>query len=456
MNNNQTFSYKDICKVTFPVVLMLLAQTIVQIAGTIFMSQVGLAQQKAVTVAGIFYIAFFTICFGFSIGAQIMVSRRNGEKNYTSIGEIIIQGTIFLLIFALLLFFLCDYVLSHILGNFMDEQDVYVYMKEYLQYRMFGFFFASINVMFRAFYVGIAKTPVLTYNAIVMTVVNIFLDYALIFGNFGFPELGVKGAGIAAIASEIAAILFFFIFTYAAVDFDKYHFHKMKFRPKIIKRILNISSFTMLQNVLSMGTWFMFFMCVQHKTAMQLAAGMENPEDSLGITTVIRTIYMIFFVSIGAFSTTSNTLVGNTIGRGNIADVIPLIKRISIASLIVSAVIIFLMLLSPDKLIAMFLQKTPELVPQTLPSFYVILAALPVLSVGAVVFNAISGTGNTRAALILEFIALAFYSIYMYWIIIIEQAPTSICWTVEYVYWGGLLIAGLLYFKYAKWQNKIV
>lgn len=87
-------------------------------------------------------------------------------------------------------------------------------------------------------------------------------------------------------------------------------------------------------------------------------------------------------------------------------------------------------------------------------SFYVILGALPILSVGAVVFNAISGTGNTKAALILEFIALAFYSLYMYWVIVIEQAPTAICWTVEYVYWGGLLIAGILYFKYAKWQIK--
>ena len=456
MNNNQIFSYKDIFKVTFPVVLMLLAQTIVQLAGTIFMGQVGLAQQKAVTVAGIFYIAFFTICFGFSIGAQIMVSRRNGEKNYSAIGEIIIQGTIFLLIFALLLFFVCDYVLNNVLGQFMDEQDVYEYMKEYLRYRMFGFFFASINVMFRAFYVGIAKTPVLTYNAIVMTAVNIFLDYALIFGNFGFPELGVKGAGIAAIVSEMAAIVFFTVFTYIAVDFDKYQFHKMRFRPKIIKRILNISSFTMVQNVLSMGTWFMFFMCVQHKTAVELAAGVENPEDSLGITTIIRSIYMIFFVAIGAFSTTSNTLVGNTIGRGNVSDVIPLIKRISLASIIVSAVIIVLMLISPERLIAMFVQKTPELVPQSMASFYVILGALPILSVGAVVFNAISGTGNTKAALILEFIALAFYSLYMYWVIVIEQAPTAVCWTVEYVYWGGLLIVGVLYFKYAKWQNKIV
>lgn len=456
MLSNNTYTYRDIFKVTSPVMLMLLAQTIVQIAGTIFLSQVGLAEQKAVTMAGIFYIAFFTICFGFSIGAQIMVSRRNGEQNYSAIGEIIIQGTIFLLVFALILYLLCDYVLVNVLGQYMDEKDVYEYMKEYLSYRMFGFFFSSINVMYRAFYVGVAKTPVLTYNAIVMTIVNIFLDYVLIFGNLGFPEMGVKGAGIAAIASEIAAILFFSIYSYSFIDFNKYNFHKMKFRPYIIKRILSISSFTMIQNVLSMGTWFMFFMFIQHKTAMQISAGIDNPEDGLGITSVIRTIYMIFFVSVGAFGTSANTLVGNTMGRGNIADVPKLIKRISISSIIVSVVIMLIMLISPTFWVSLFLQKTPELVPQTLPSMYVILFSLPVLSVSAIVFNSISGTGNTKAALILEFLALIVYTIYMYWIIIVEQAPTAICWTVEYVYWGGLLIAGILYFKFAKWQTKTV
>lgn len=437
-----------------PVMFMLMAQTAVQIAGTIFMSMVGLAEQKAVTMAGIFYMAFFTICFGFSIGAQIIISRRNGEERFSEIGSVLIQGTIFLLLMAVLIYALCYYVLHFVLHKYMDDMEVYDFMCQYLSIRMIGFFLSSITVMFRAFYVGIAKTPVLTYNAVLMTVVNIAVDYVLVFGNFGFPAMGVKGAAVGAIVAELVAILFFFSFTFFKVSFLKYGFHRMKFKIKVVASILKLSSFTMLQNVVSMGTWFMFFMAVQHKTALQLMNGIEDPEDGLGITTVVRTFYMIFSISIFAFATSANTLVSNTIGRGRLDDVIPLIKRISFFSFISSFVIVLIVYISPEFWTSMFLQKTPELVPEVIPSLKTILYAMPIISISGVVFSAVSGTGNTRDALLLEFASIIIYSLYIYWIVIEMQAPTAVCWTVEYVYWGCLLVASLLYFKLGKWEGK--
>lgn len=450
------YSYKDIWRVGFPVILMLLAQNIVQVTATIFLGHVGLAEQKAVGMSGIFYIAFFTICFGFSVGGQIVISRRNGEKNFQSIGGIVIQGILFLELLAVLLFLGCKYILMNVLGDFMDEQDVYGWMKEYMMWRMFGFFFSSINVMFRAFYVGIARTPVLTMNAIVMTLVNLFLDYALIFGEFGFPKMGVKGAGIAAVTSEIASMLFFMIYTYKTVDLKKYGFHRMKFKFSIVKSILKISSFTMVQNVISMSTWFMFFLAVQHKTAVEIANNVPNPEDSLGITNIVRTFYMIFFISINAFSTAANTLVGNTMGAGRIDLVLPLVKRICIMSVSVIFIVMAVTMVAPELWISFFLDTNPELIPSVVPSLMVVVMALPILSISSVLFSSISGTGNTQAALILETVVLICYIGYMYWIVAVQQASTAVCWTVEYVYWGGIMICSFFYLKYAKWQNKKV
>lgn len=56
-----------------------------------------------------------------------------------------------------------------------------------------GIPFAFVNVMFRGLYIGITRTKVLTMNAIVMALVNVFLDYVLVFGELGFPEMGVRG-----------------------------------------------------------------------------------------------------------------------------------------------------------------------------------------------------------------------------------------------------------------------
>ena len=76
--------------------------------------------------------------------------------------------------------------------------------------------------MFRALYIGITRTKVLTLNAIVMAMVNVVLDYALIFGYFGLPALGLKGAAIASVIAEASSLVFFLLYTWARIDFRKY------------------------------------------------------------------------------------------------------------------------------------------------------------------------------------------------------------------------------------------
>lgn len=444
MTKKPLYSYPDIWRVSVPIMLGLLAQTVVQLTDTFFLKQVGEVEQSAVGLAGIYYIVCFTICFGFSIGAQIMISRRNGEHNYAKIGTIVIQGLIFLFPIALLLFSSSHFITTNLLSNFLASEDVYNAFDTYLSWRVFGFFFAAINVMFRAFYVGIARTPVLTINAIVMGIVNFVFDYALIFGNWGFPELGVAGAAIATVLSEITSVVFFFTYTFITVDLKKYGFGRMRFKFSIIKGILSISSFTMIQYLISMSTWFIFFIAIEQQSAQALA-----------ITNIVRNFYMVFFIPMNAFATTANTLVGNTMGAGRIQEIIPLIKRISLLSVGTIAVFMIITGLNPEFWISFLApHDDPDLVHLTVWPLMVVVFILPVCSISTVVFNSISGTGNTKAALILETATLVLYILYMYWIVIYRQAPVAICWTVEFVYWGGLLLFSIFYFRRSRWQHK--
>ena len=440
------YSYRTIWKVSIPIMLGLLAQSIVQLTATYFLGKVGPVEQGASGLAGIYYMACFIICFGFSIGGQIMISRRNGEKNYGKIGTIVIQGILFLLLLATLLFVTSGFITQKILPLFMKSQDVYHAADTYLSWRIYGFFFAGINVMFRAFYVGIARTSVLTINAVIMSIVNFIGDYVLIFGNFGFPEMGIAGAGIAAVVSEIVSVLFFIIYTVKTVDLKKYGFSlgQIKFRLSIIRNILNISSFTMVQYLISMSTWFIFFIAIE-----------QHSEEALVITNIVRNFYMVFFIPMNAFATAANTLVGNTMGASRIKEVVPLIKRIGLMSLGVIAAIMLVTAIGAEFWISFLApHKDPALIAATVAPLLVVVFVLPVCSVATVAFNAISGTGNTRDALILEVITLILYIVYMYWIVIHNQYSVAVSWTVEYVYWGCLLIFSLLYFKHAKWQTK--
>ena len=83
--------------------MSLLAQNIIQVVDTAFLGRVGEVELGASALAGVIYIALYSLGFGFSMGAQILIGRRNGEKNYDKIGDIVIQGAVFLLIPAILL-----------------------------------------------------------------------------------------------------------------------------------------------------------------------------------------------------------------------------------------------------------------------------------------------------------------------------------------------------------------
>ncbi len=440
------YTSKDIIKVSLPIVLGLLAQNVIQITDTILLGRVGEVEFGAAGLAGIYYIAFFMLGFGFSVGGQIMVSRRNGECRYDKIGAIVIQGILFLLFLASVLYVVSTYFTTNLLTVLIKSPDVYSAACSYLEWRTFGLFFSFINVMFRAFYVGVARTSVLTWNAVVMAIVNVLADYALIFGNFGFPEMGIKGAGIASIIAEFSSVLFFFIYTCFTVDLQKYGFRKMKFQFSIIRRILNISIFTMIQYAVSMSTWFIFFLAIEN-----------HGERDLAITNIIRTLYMIFFIPMNALSTTANTLVGNTMGAGKIQDVWPLIKKISLTSLSIIIVMGGITAIFPEFWISLIASdKDPTLVRESVAPLLVLVAILPVCSIGTVLFNSISGTGNTSKALMLEMITMVFYGLGI-WIIVIElHSSVALCWTVELIYWGTMMFLSYFYLKRGNWQAKKV
>jgi len=438
------YSNKRILRISAPLLFSLLAQNILQVIDTAFLGRVGEVELGASALAGGLYIAIFTLGFGFSMGSQILIGRRNGEQNYRQIGEIVIQGILFLSMLAAVLIPLMSFASRHWLPLLFESEHIAEAVTEYLVWRIFGIFFAFANVMFRAFFMGIAQTKVLTWNAIVMALVNIVLDYALIFGNLGMPKMGIGGAALASVIAEIASMLFFVIYLLMKnIDFKKYGFNIIRLRWPVMKRILDISVFMMIQNVVSIGTWMLFFLFIENYLG-------DRP---LAVANIVRSFYMIITIPANALSATTNTLVSNTIGAGRRDEVVSLVKRICRMSFAIIVVVALCVAIFPKAVIAIY-TNDPSLIDDTVIPLYVLLSALPFYSVGGALFSAVSGTGNTRTALVFELVTMVFYVSYMWLIIVHLRSSVAIAWTTEHLYWIFLLIMSSVYLRSGKWKNR--
>lgn len=437
------YSNKEIWNVSYPILLALLAQNVVNVTDTAFMGHVGEVELGASAMGGLLYICIFTVAFGFSTGSQIMIARRNGEGRFKDVGPVMMQGCMFLLAMAVVLFGLCQWSAPVLVRMLISSDAIYEGTLDFLHWRMFGFFFSFVNVMFRALYVGITRTKVLTINAVVMALVNVFLDYALIFGHFGLPEMGLKGAAIASVMAEAASTLFCVIYTGVYVDLKKYGLNRLpSFDFSLLGRILSISCFTMVQYFLSMATWFVFFLAIERLGQRELA-----------IANIVRSIYIVILIPVQALSTTANTLVSNLIGAGGIESVMQLMGRIAKVSFFVVLVCVALMVMIPQTFLSVYTGDA-TLQAESVPSLYVIGGAMLIASVANIYFNGISGTGNTQAALYLETGTLIIYAVYVCWVGLILKAPVAVCFTTEALYYGLLLLTSVIYLKKANWQNK--
>jgi putative MATE family efflux protein len=422
-----------------------LAQHIIIVVDTIFLGRVGEIELGASAIGGLFYVCLFILGFGFGTGNQILIGRRNGERNYGQIGVLFDHSIYFLGIMGLILLFATRLISSDVLNAILDSENIYMASKKYLDIRIWGLIFAFMNMAFRAFYIGITYTKYLAITATLMAVINIVLDYVLIFGMFGFPQMGIEGAALASVIAEISATVFFLILTQLKIDRTKYNL--FRFPPldfQIIRKIIDVAGFIMMQFFVSIISWFTFFMIIE-----------KTGERNLAVSNILRSLYMIFTIPIFGLGSATSTIVSNLLGEGKPGQVLSVIYRISIISLFSIALIILLTYLFQWSIIG-FYTTDDSLIEYTLGPLNVILGVLIFFALSIILFNGVAGTANTKISLIIEIIAMILYLSLAYYLAIVTQSSIEIIWATEYVYFFTLGILSFIYLKSGKWKSKVI
>lgn len=312
-----------------------------------------------------------------------------------------------------------------------------------MDYRHYGIIFVCFNFLFRSFYIGLSNTKVIGFSTLIMAVVNIVLDYALVFGKLGFPEMGVGGAALASVCAEISATLFFFGYTLLKLPLKTYAlfcFHRLE--GWLMKAILKLAFPTMIQKLFSFGTWFIFFTLVEHMG-----------ETPIAVSGIIRSVYMLIMIPVFAFGATANTLTSRLIGENKHAEVIPTVFKTISQGLIAILPVLLCCLLIPHTVLSIYTEDI-TLMDASMTSLWVVCAASIAMSIGMPLFEAVSGTGNTTYALILESAVLVAYTFSVWFFASYLSTAVAWVWTSEFTYGALIGLVSFLFLRFAAWQKK--
>lgn len=444
MKNTKGISTKNIAQIALPIMLGGVAQNIVNVTDTAFLGNLGDVEVGAAGNAGILYFLFAITGMGFTTGAQIIMGRRNGEKNYSAIGRLLDQTIYFVVPLGILMLLMFKFLAPSLLHGVVASPAIFEKAEQFIDVRSWGILFAFINFAFNAFYVGITRTRILMMSTIVMSFTNVILDYGLIFGTMGLPEMGIKGAALASVIAEFTAMLFVIIYTLR--DSRNKPFELFKFGVPdlaLMGSITKISVPIMFQNFITLGSWFVFFIMIEWMG-----------EDELAISHIIKSIYMVMMIPMFGLSTAANTLTSNLIGEKRSDEVLPTIWKIVGLSILLTLPLALLSFFFSDAILLLYTDNL-TLIPEARKTLWVIDLSMFFFCVAFILFNGVTGTGNTIISMAIECINISIYLSTTYLFIKLWNPPIQWVWCAEFVYFTFLGLMAWGYLKWGNWKLKI-
>lgn len=304
-------------KLATPVILGMLGHTVVSLVDNLMVGQLGSAELAAVSLGNSFVFIAMSLGIGFSTAITPLIAEADTGKAYKNGKSSFKHGLFLCIVLSLALFGLI--VLAKPLMYVMKQpKEVVELAMPYLDLVAFSLVPLIIFQAFKQCSDGLSMTKAPMYATILANVINVAINYALIFGNFGLPKMGVVGAAIGTLISRFI-MLFFLWWIMAKREKSKYYVTQIKIfvlDKLMIKKILNLGLPSALQ---------MFFEVAIFTSAIWLSGALgKNPQAANQIALNLGS--MTFMVAMG-LGVAAMIRVGNQKGLKQFTE----LRRIAIS-----------------------------------------------------------------------------------------------------------------------------
>ena len=312
-----TKEFKYNLSLSFPVILGLLGHTIVQLVDNIMVGQLGTTELAAISLGNSFVFIAMSLGIGFSTAITPLVAQADGRKDREAAQDVLSHGVVLCTVLGVSLF-IAVFSARKLMYSMGQPPAVVEFAFPYLKWVAASLIPLIIFQAYKQFTDGLSKTRPAMYATVFSNILNIILNYFLIFGYGGFPKMGVEGAAIGTLIARIGAVIFILFFIQYHPLFNGYSLRISfkKQRISLIKKILSLGFPSALQ---------MFFEVAFFTMAIWMSGVLgENSQAANQIALNLSAMTFMFAMGLGVVAMIR---VGNQFGMKTYAD----LRRIAIS-----------------------------------------------------------------------------------------------------------------------------
>ncbi len=344
--------YKRTINILIPIVIQTTITNFVNMLDNIMVGSLGTIPMSAVSIANQILFIYMLALFGAVAGASIYGTQFFGSGDMDGVRHIfrfkLYAALTFLGIAILVIFFYSDNLVMLFLNESTNSPEVIAETLKFSREYFIVILFSLIPFSFLQVYAGTLKdageTKAPMRAGIIAVLTNLVLNYALIFGKLGFPQLGVTGAAIATLIARL--VEFLYILVYAHKNQHKFTFIKglyssLKIPKAIVLKTLKTGTPLVINEI-------MYSLCATFIMQNYSLRGIS----AVASVTIVYTVWNVFSIMMFSFGGGISILVGQELGKGDIENAKDVDRKLiflGVALNVVLAILMFLLApLFPD------------------------------------------------------------------------------------------------------------
>ena len=439
-------SYSLILTIALPLIITNSSQSLMQFTDRMFLSWHSPEALAACVPAGLLSFTIISFFMGSCGYTAVFVANYFGQKKYARLSVALWQGVLLGVISWLAIILLTP------LGRFFIMNTNHapeIKVQELTYFTILALFggLAVVNNALASFFTGQGKTAITMVANIGGNIINVLLSYIMIFGKFGFPEMGIAGAAYSTVISS-ACVMCFFLY--------------LLFRPKLNKKFRLGKLFGFNKDALlrlirfGVPNGFGMFMDVISFTIFVLFVG-NIDSISLAASNIIMTLQTLEFLPLMGLTIAGQILMAQYRGANKTEIGVKALYNVFKLSLIYEAGLFFCFFTFPETILGAFIGTQMAQTQAIYASAIMLLPFLFIFTLGDTVYLAfgdgLRGAGDTKFQMKLMIICATFLMLGSYFIVEIFHGGLVDLWTWMCIYGVGTGILMMLRFFSGKWRE---